>query len=746
VNIQTRAWGSRAVAPGALALWVVLAAAGCGEMKLGGTLLPNQAPTVELTQIPASADTDGTYAYEVSWAGFDADGRVVRFWYTVDPPSRANAETVWVKTTTNRQLFIFRSDSVSSGAATHARGFHTVVVKCEDDRGALSPLVTASFTSTTVTPTVQILLPLPNKLLARVVAPAIHINWQGIDPDGLGTTQPVAYRWRLFSNSSEWTPAQALADPDSLRRFYAPSFAGWDSVGGDVRSAGLRDLVPGHDYLFVVVAIDQAGAYSPVFSANDNMLQFRVDASASLGPQITVDAPGFTYTFPSGGVFVDPSSAPKIEVAATVPMPFSWSAKPVPGGFIRGYRWAIDLARLDDGTPRSDEVTDTRHWSRLSTTADIVLPPAPAVQGSETHLLYLEAVDDLDLHSLGVLQFTAVRPTFDRPLLIVDDTFFFPDRVGAGGCPVAPSRAWPTAAEFDTFLFAAGDKPYRCYPSGTRSPVGVFAGYDYDTVGTHFTHPGELNLTRLDRYRDIVWMTDITSAFTYEASPFTTFEPMPLLREWCSPSTPSPLVTWLRQGGRLWLMGGGAAMASLRPWDKASRPSDTFSSSNGVLGPGRLMYDNSHWRSEIRVLRSIQAVRSARAVGGWPGAPDYSALPPLLMGKSPETDPLPPLRTANFYLTSYAAEHLHMPNDIAEDGDPDPSTFTPVSTLDTLYETLGGQAGSGWPVMTVYHGSENPLFVFSGFPVWYFQRSQTIELVDFVLQRLWGHQRRPVPR
>jgi hypothetical protein len=36
--------------------------------------------------------------------------------------------------------------------------------------------------------------------------------------------------------------------------------------------------------------------------------------------------------------------------------------------------------------------------------------------------------------------------------------------------------------------------------------------------------------------------------------------------------------------------------------------------------------------------------------------------------------------------------------------------------------------------------------VFSGFPIWYFQRSQTIDLVDFVLQRLWGMSRRPVPR
>src|SRR5262249_6583259 len=113
-------------APIAAAALCAAAVASCSKDKLGGTLLPNQPPTVELSQVPANSDTTGTYAYEVSWAGFDADGRVVRFWYAVDPPSAALAETAWVKTTDNRRLFIFRSDSVSSGSATRARGFHTV--------------------------------------------------------------------------------------------------------------------------------------------------------------------------------------------------------------------------------------------------------------------------------------------------------------------------------------------------------------------------------------------------------------------------------------------------------------------------------------------------------------------------------------------------------------------------------------------------------------------------------------------
>ena len=66
--------------------------------------------------------------------------------------------------------------------------------------------------------------------------------------------------------------------------------------------------------------------------------------------------------------------------------------------------------------------------------------------------------------------------------------------------------------------------------------------------------------------------------------------------------------------------------------------------------------------------------------------------------------------------------------------------------MDTLYETQGGQAGTGRPVMTLYHGRENGLFVFSGFPIWYFQKSQAIGVVDFVLQNVWGMTRKPIPR
>lgn len=730
-----------------LALIALALIQSCSQQKLGGLVLPNQPPTVELSQVPAPADTSGTYVYELSWAGFDADGRVVGYFYTLDPPSVTGSDTVWVGTHANRATFTFRADSITSGQATRARSFHTVAVYCMDDRGTRSPVVFASFTSTTVAPTVHILSPSPSALLSAALAPAVRIDWSGDDPDGVGSRLPAYYRTRLFPETADLSVDDILANPDTLRVLHAPAFADWDSLPGAAHGTELRNMTPGQRYVFAVVAVDRAGAYSPVFSPTSNLLAFHVESAASLGPVITLSSPSFSFTFPGGGIFISPDSFVHAEFAADAPFQLSWSAKPNSGSFISGYRWAIDIASLDDATPRADESADFAHWSRSSPSTSITLPAfsPPPGRTAETHLFYLEADDDLGLRSLAVLQFTVVRPTFDRELLVVDDTWFAPDRGLVGSCVASPSGNWPAAAELDTFLYAVGDKPWRCYPTGSRSTPGLFAGYAFDTLSTHLTPANQLTLQKLGHYRNIIWMNDLNSAFFFELDAHTTIRPRPLLREWTTPPAQDPLVIWIQQGGRLWMLGGGAAMASLRSFNAARSPDNTFSNALGELVPGSLLYDSAHWRSEVTMLRSTRAVRSPRAVGGWAGAPDYSRLPGTLDEKSPATDPVPPLRASGFYQTAYFAEYLSKFNRVGENDPSDPASPT-VSALDTLYETVGGESGSGFPLMTLYHGRDNPPFVFSGFPPWYFQRAQAIRLVDFVLQDIWGLHRQPVPR
>src|SRR5262249_54102390 len=79
---------------------------------------------------------------------------------------------------------------------------------------------------------------------------------------------------------------------------------------------------------------------------------------------------------------------------------------------------------------------------------------------------------------------------------------------------------------------------------------------------------------------------------------------------------------------------------------------------------------------------------------------------------------------------------LDLPNTIV-DGPQIPGLE--VATLDTLLQVTGGTTPPGviLPVMTIYHGVENPTLVFSGHNLWSYKRDDVKQLVDFVLQEVW---------
>lgn len=728
-----------------LVAWLVIAATSCQNRGMMGTLIPNQRPLVRITEAPIAGSDPSSYVREISWTGSDPDGRVMGYRYAIDPPSLAGSDTAWIATADNRGVFTFRSDSVADG---RGHRFHTFAVVAIDDHGAKSAPAHVSFDATTLAPTVVIVSPIPSALIVRGVGPTFRISWNGSDPDGLDSKLPAGYRWKVFTQSSVPSVDQIRANPDTISSLYAPSFVQWDSLPGDATTLVLRDLNPGQTYLFAIIAIDLAGAWSPVLSLYENLLLVRADPAATQGPLVTLYNSTFQFAFKAGGIQLEPALWPWIDYASEFPIVVQWTAAPTSGAFVRGARWAVDIESVVDESPRSDETTDIRHWSRWSTATSIqisgLVPPPGAP--SESHRFYLEVEDDTGALSLVGMHLTVVRSTFSRDILIVDDTFFRRDRLAAGGCVLPPAFAWPTAAELDTFLFAVGGMPWKCYPAETVSPPGLFLGYDFDTIGTHTSPLSSFSLAMLGRFRNIVWMVDGQSALDNDLSFNSPLAPMPLFRHFAGPGVQHPLGLWLQQGGRLWLMGGGASYASLRDYDVPGGLQGVFSSSNGELAPGRFMYNFAHWRSEVQTYRSIQARRSARALGNWPGAPDYSQMPSALTQKSLATDPLPPLRSAgDFYGSTYFAEFLTMPNAILERA-PETTGDPFYSTLDTLYETVGGASGTGRPVMTLYHGAEHGQVLFSGFPLWYFRRSQAIELTDFVLQRLWGLSRRPVPR
>jgi hypothetical protein len=160
-----------------------------------------------------------------------------------------------------------------------------------------------------------------------------------------------------------------------------------------------------------------------------------------------------------------------------------------------------------------------------------------------------------------------------------------------------------------------------------------------------------------------------------------------------------------------------------------------------------MLYDRGGWRSEISTGKGGWAVRELGSAPGRVGAFDYSGLPLSLDPKSQATDPLPWLRSfSTFYVSNYDGEYLTQPNEVTEDVDPDPGVEQLEAVLDTLYVGQGSLQSENRPVMTVHRGSEGGVFVYSGFPLWYFQRAQGIQVADFVLQRIFGLTRDPVER
>jgi hypothetical protein len=787
----------RTIAPVlALAALLGLGGAGCSK-QLQHTVLQNQPPTVRLTWAPIDTQSEVFYIYKLNWVGYDPDGRVIRFEYAIDPPRGPGAVIEWMSTTKNEETFRFESatpeSSFDHSTVPRSEGFHVFAIRAVDNLGAVSEPVERAFYSFGVAPTVQILEPLPQVLLTPRVTPAVRINWTGkdfVDPNGYAFEKPLYYKYAIFKRGNPGVNWSAwVQNPDSLRREVAPAFAGWDSIAPETPEVQFTNLTTNSEYLFVVVAFGRSGAYSPIFGLRTNMLRMEVGLAGELGPRITLFNSFFQYSYSTGGWSLDPQRAIQIQVPAAVPITFNWIAEPPLGSVMRRYRWVVDLVALDDNTPRTNQ-NDWYHWSSWSQATAATIGPFVGSEGDtgEIHNFYLEAEDVNGLVSLGWVQFRVYRPTFDRDLLIVNDTRYQVDEISRIQPPGridslrAPFGVWPSRAELDTFLFAVGGVPWKMKAGGLLSPQGLFRGYSFDTLGTRYGQViPTVPLGLLGHYRHIIWMTDKAGA--YDGDPTDRTVPMPTLLYMSAPGRQNTLSTWVNQGGRLWALGGGFGGATNKPWNNSSNDINQIRTYSSVgtrpdLTSGRFMFDLAHWRSEFRTYGPVFVSFSRYdqpdpTVTEYPPPPvywkggtftnpevDYTVLPPTLRFRDPATDPLWPDRSYPEYYVgneSYSSigvsiEFISLENYILE-AIPAPTPTNPDrtierSTLDSLYLVYGSgyakqmnQSSEGQGVnvaMTYYHGLENAPLVFSGMSIWDFRRPDCLGLVDFVVGRLWG--------
>ena len=753
----------------AVALCAALAGAGC-SMGVGPLIpAPNERPRVTLTAAPVNEADTSFYAYELHWSGFDPDGRVDHYEYAVDPKGGVVPETTWIRTTRNQETIHFHASQPDSFGGPHATDPHTFVIKAMDNSNQWSPVVSRAFFAYTIAPTVQMTSPVyPNPAPSSFViytGPAVRISWEGRDEDAVLHRGPVLYKYKLLSSAdADWASIDPFSDPNGARRrFAATNFAGWDSTESDTPFVELKGLEVGRHYLFLVVAIDEAGAYTADWAVGPNLLPFVVAPPAQVAPRIALECPFANYMWPAGGA--DPTDERewlKFDVPSSVTFTLHWFAVPSGNYRMAGYRWRLD-GDLDG--PGWTE------WSLQATQATL----GPAEPGTQ-HFLYIQAKDDHGAVSTAVVYFSCIRTPFDHDLLVVDDTRLEPDQLFANGTRRNYTATWPAAAELDTFLYAVGGTPWRGTPSGRggTTPPGLFSGYSFDTLGTRngfeIASAG-VPLSLLGRYRHVVWLTDRASALSTN-SPINLLTPMSTLRWMNTPGRPSSLAAYSASGGRLWYAGGAVGYASNIEYNSTGIYANdniygfgnvVFSSLANELAPGRLLWDDAHWRSEVVASQIVTEVRkSSRAVGGWthPGpaytgavsAPDYSLLPPLLRRRTLALgDTLPPTRATsqgNLYWTTgaFAVEYLAQPNAIVEDADPDPLANQTISVLDTLYELNGGPVvtnitGYRPAAMTYYHGFERSPNVFTGFPIWEWTRADCAGLVDFVLHDIWGLQK-----
>ena len=762
------------VLAGSLALLV----SGCGRLQ-PSLLQPNQPPEVELFARRLDRAATGSVTYRFSWSAHDPDGAVDHFLFSVGPLGEDDA-TRDLQRTTERRTVLRLPRTAAAGVADAHRSVEPRVftIQAVDGAGARSAPARVAMFDGNIAPRVRITQPPPNALIRYYLPPTVCFEWTGEDPDGT-TGRPIKYRYKLLTDQTEVSLTTARSKPDSVRRYYAPlNWAGWDSTSAETTHVAFTNLVPDQEYVFVVTCVDEMGDYDPLFSFDTNMIYMRCVAATNALPVLALFNEYFLYQYDHGSF--DSNPALTIETPAGSPLRFDWYALPahdnngnIVGPPVQDYRWALDIADLADETPRSDEERDLAHWSRWGTATFATLPPIyPTLESGESHQLYVEARAVACGASpafvcLGTVGLHVVQPTFRHDLLIVDDTRLLLDKIGFGtdcySTSSRPSGNWPTQAELDTFLYARGGVPWRCYPpAGTvLSTPGIFAGYPFDTVGTNLRIADlTIPLSTLSQYRRVIWLVDGAAAFNVRPGTDTgdLAGPMTSMRYMNDNRKANTLAAYVAEGGRLWLAGGGAATASMVSFNRGINDNTlpnprtiTFRNADGELVPGRFVYDQAHWRSEFKQYR-INGGRIRRHLGRFESDPGvYAGLPAEIQIKSAATDPFPPNRVgqpgSNFYQTQFYAEFLSAPNEIVE-GPPEDSH----SALDTLYKVTAGalQPDTGLGavqsvVMTRYHGVDNTEFILTGFSLWNFQRAQCEALVDFVLQQLWGLPRNGPP-
>ncbi len=347
--------------------------------------VPNRRPGVAISAGPIR-DSVNIFIATFNWNAADEDGQVVRFLFAIDDT------TEWIETVDYEATLLFTAteiagaDSVRIGLGEsfrvryRFRDMHTFYLKAIDDDGDFSPISALSFNAETVAPETGILNPSPSG--TALVGHTFTVTWEGVDIDG--TEDPVAYSYRLV---------QSIAgDPESL--LYDPATPGdpWSPFEPRT-SVRFEDLEVPQNYIFGVVAMDQAGAIEPHLrdstvpswtAGNTNILYVRALEDGGI-PRLCVSSSVKTTCFPTAD-----SARKTFQIPANSNVTFTWTADATPyGGTIAGYSYGLDL---DDPQNLNDP-----GWQPESAnlTRAVIRYDLPEGSNRQDRFLYVRARDDI---------------------------------------------------------------------------------------------------------------------------------------------------------------------------------------------------------------------------------------------------------------------------------------------------------------------------------------------------------------
>ncbi len=707
------------------------------ENQFYGEFTPNKQPVIILSGGPPE-QTETVHKVKFSWMGDDPDGQVKFYEFvmvTGDPLGFDPADTTgldkWTRIERTDSTFTFRADEHDTNLVIGYRKFaryhrtHTFFIRSVDNRGMRSQPACRSFTAWTLAPYVVITEPVnPRPGQTQFLSTDITFRWEAYDPIGapqdLQPADSIRYLWTVYNNK---IIDQLNKYPENFEDRWTPwiSYSAKSDSGVSTRIGDNELLLKGHTYILAVQAMDEAGAITSIFN-NNNVRSFM--ACEPTGPTLTI-----FETYMGAFKFQGTSFSPaKINVPEGFGLNFSWKGDASQyGSIVSGYRYGWDITSLDDPSQWASPVRPNLKS----------IPEKKFFSGN--HTLFIEAVDQLGVRTIGQIEIEIFELDMPRNLLWVDDF---------------------RSVEFDQKLFAIPTESQhdRFWINICSRAMGFIPTLDVYDTKDHIFNPPPMEL--IWDYKNILW-TYTSDSFSSAWHQLIEFIPE---NTYLKNKIYNYLPAYMQLGGHIWTVGKGDSRGGLRASIISLTPTFPLNVKCEMLRTGLGCTDSSGAESMVykeycvTVLDKVHGGLFKKLKDIHERGPEYDAISYIIKDRdNPVTNSIPGM-----------PDSLKLWNEVTKPGrffDPmergftygevyDPEYWMRASGLESqpcfnpLYRIRTRMAFSPidntviafWltkhaDVKAVAEGTVAAPSVHFGFPLWFFDREQANAIADAIFDR-----------